>query len=406
MPTYQYEAVASTGRTVKKTIEASSVEAARNSLRGAGYSILSLKEVGVMQRDIDLPFLGKPKPKDLALFCRQYVSVLRAGVSAAQALALVGQQTENKKLRTAVREMQSDVEKGYSLAAAVRRQGDIFGNMMPNMVAAGEESGGLENAFTQMGDYYEKTRRTRSAVTRVLIYPAVLVVVMIAVLIVMMVKIIPVFMQTFEEIDVELPAITQAVMAFSEFCQHWWWLLILGLIALVVLLRLYARKTDSGRHVFGWLSRKIPVLGSLTVRSSSALLTRVMSQLLSAGVPLSESLLLAGSNLKNVFFQEAVATAHTLVMEGRSLGASLRSTELFPPMVYNLVSVGEETGDLEGMLSKIADYYDEEVEAATQKLMSLLEPVVILIMGVFVVIIVLAIFLPMLNMTKAYDQYL
>ena len=174
----------------------------------------------------------------------------------------------------------------------------------------------------------------------------------------------------------------------------------------MVLLRLYARKTDSGRHVFGWLSRKIPVLGSLTVRSSSALLTRVMSQLLSAGVPLSESLLLAGSNLKNVFFQEAVATAHTLVMEGRSLGASLRSTELFPPMVYNLVSVGEETGDLEGMLSKIADYYDEEVEAATQKLMSLLEPVVILIMGVFVVIIVLAIFLPMLNMTKAYDQYL
>lgn len=405
MPTYQYEAIASTGKKVKKTIETSSIDAARNSLRGAGYTLLSLKELGALQKDIDLPFLGKPKAKDLALFCRQYVSVLRAGVSAAQALALVGQQTENKKLRTAIREMQSDVEKGYSLATAVRKHEIIFGNMMPNMVAAGEESGGLEDAFTQMGEYYEKTRRTRSAVGRVMIYPIILMIVMVIVLIVMMVKIVPTFMKTFDELNVELPGITLAVMAFSEFCQKWWWLILVVLALLVLGIWLYS-KTNSGRHVFGWLARKLPVLGSLTVRSASALLTRVMSQLLSAGVPLTDTLALAGGNMKNVYFQEAVALTHSLVVEGRSLSSSIRSTEMFPPMVYNLVGVGEETGDLEGMLSKIADYYDEEVQEATDKLMAMLEPLIILIMAGFVLIIVLAVFLPTLQMTQAYDQYL
>ena len=405
MPTYQYEAIASTGKTVKSSIEATSIDTARNSLRSAGYTIMSLKEVGVLQRDIDLPFLGKPKPKDLALFCRQYVSVLRAGVPVSQALSLVGQQTGNKKLATAIREMQSDVEKGYSLAYSVRKHAEIFGTMMPNMVAAGEESGSLEDAFTQMGSYYEKTRRTRSAVGKVMIYPCILIVVMIAVLIVMMVKIVPNFMVTFEELNVELPGITLAVMAFSRFFQKWWWLVVLGLIVLVVLLYLYSR-TNSGKHVFGWIARKFPVLGSLTVRTASAILTRTMSQLLRSGVPLAESMTLAGRNMKNIYFQEAVALAQNMVMGGRTLSASLRSVEVFPPMVYNLVGVGEETGDLEGMLSKIADYYDEEVEEATQKLMSLMEPIIILIMAGFVLIIVLAVFLPMLEMTKAYDQYL
>ncbi len=405
MPTYQYEAISASGKKVKKKIEANSPDAARNSLRSAGYTLLSLKELGALQKDIDLPFLGKPKAKDLALFCRQYVSVLRAGVPVSQALALVGQQTENKKLRKAVRDMQTDVEKGYSLAATVRKQSSIFGNMMANMVAAGEESGGLENAFNQMGDYYEKTRRTRAAVSKVMIYPIILLVVMVVVLIVMMVKIIPNFTKSFESMNVELPALTLAVVHFSEFCQKWWWLMILVAGGLVVLLSLYA-KTNSGRHVFGWLARKLPVLGSLTVRSSCALLTRIMSQLLGAGVSLTDTLVLAGNNMKNVYFQEAVSTAHALVIEGRALSASLRSTEIFPPMVYNLVGVGEETGDLEGMLSKVADYYDEEVEEATQRLMALLEPLIILFMGVFVVILVLSIFLPMLQMTKAYDQYL
>ncbi len=405
MPTYQYEAISASGKKVKKKIEATTQEAARNSLRSAGYTLLSLKELGALQRDIDIPFLGKPGPKDLALFCRQYVSVLRAGVPASQALALVGQQTENKKLRTALREMQTDVEKGYSLAATVRKQSGIFGNMMSNMVAAGEESGGLENAFTQMGDYYEKTRRTRAAVSKVLVYPIFLLIVMIIVLIVMMAKIVPNFISTFDNLNVELPGITLAVMHFSEFCQKWWWLMILAMVGLVAAFALYA-KTNSGRHVFGWLARKIPVLGSLTVRSACALLTRIMSQLLGAGVPLTDSLVLAGSNMKNVYFQEAVATAHSLVIEGRALSASLRSTEIFPPMVYNLVGVGEETGDLEGMLSKVADYYDEEVEEATQKFMALLEPMIIMVMAVFVIILVLAIFLPTLQMTQAYDQYL
>lgn len=405
MPGFNYTAINRNGKRVRSSLDASSIETAKSSLRGAGYTILDIKEQTTLNRDIEIPFLGNPKAKDMAVFCRQFVSILRAGVSVASVLAMLVQQTGNKKLRAAIREMQADVEKGESLATSMRRHPKIFPAILVNMVSAGEASGNLEESFRQMELYFERSKRTKSKVTSAMIYPCVLIVVMIVVLIVMMTKIIPNFLKTFEDMDAELPKLTQGVMAVCEWFKSWWWVPLLVLAALIVGGVLFHR-TDKGKHFFGWLARKMPVVGNLTVKTACATFCRTMEVLIGSGLTLTDSMDLAASNMGNIYYLEAIRDARALVTEGTPLRESLVRTGIFPPMVSNLVGVGEETGDLQSMMGKVADYYDEEVEEATKKLLNLMEPAIIIFMAVFVVIIVLAIYLPMINMTKAFDKYL
>lgn len=405
MPGFNYTAINRNGKRVRSSLDASSIETAKSSLRGAGYTILDIKEQTTLNRDIEIPFLGNPKAKDMAVFCRQFVSILRAGVSVASVLAMLGQQTSNKKLRAAIREMQADVEKGESLATSMRRHPKIFPAILVNMVSAGEASGNLEESFRQMELYFERSKRTKSKVTSAMIYPCVLIVVMIIVLIVMMTKIIPNFLKTFEDMDAELPKITLGVMAVCEWFKSWWWVPLLVLVALIVGGVLFHR-TNKGKHFFGWLARKTPVVGNLTVKTACATFCRTMEVLIGSGLTLTDSMDLAASNMGNIYYLEAIRDARALVAEGTPLRESLVRTGIFPPMVSNLVGVGEETGDLQSMMGKVADYYDEEVEEATKKLLNLMEPAIIIVMAVFVVIIVLAIYLPMINMTKAFDKYL
>lgn len=405
MPGFNYTAINRNGKRVRSSLDASSIETAKSSLRGAGYTILDIKEQTTLNRDIEIPFLGKPKAKDMAVFCRQFVSILRAGVSVASVLSMLGQQTGNKKLRAAIREMQADVEKGESLATSMRRHPKIFPAILVNMVSAGESSGNLEESFRQMELYFDRSKRTKSKVTSAMIYPCVLIVVMIVVLIVMMTKIIPNFLKTFEEMDAELPKLTQGVMAVCEWFESWWWVPLLVLVALIVGGVLFHR-TDKGKHFFGWLARKTPVVGNLTVKTACATFCRTMEVLIGSGLTLTDSMELAASNMGNIYYLEAIRDARGMVAEGTPLRESLVRTGIFPPMVSNLVGVGEETGDLQSMMGKVADYYDEEVDEATKKLLNLMEPAIIIFMAVFVVIIVLAIYLPMINMTKAFDKYL
>ena len=405
MPGFNYTAINRNGKRVRSSLDASSIETAKSSLRGAGYTILDIKEQTTLNRDIEIPFLGNPKAKDMAVFCRQFVSILRAGVSVASVLAMLGQQTGNKKLRAAIREMQADVEKGEALATSMRRHPKIFPAILVNMVSAGEASGNLEESFRQMELYFDRSKRTKSKVTSAMIYPCVLIVVMIIVLIVMMTKIIPNFLKTFEDMDAELPKITLGVMAVCEWFKSWWWVPLLVLVALIVGGVLFHR-TDKGKHFFGWLARKTPVVGNLTVKTACATFCRTMEVLIGSGLTLTDSMDLAASNMGNIYYLEAIRDARGMVAEGTPLRESLVRTGIFPPMVSNLVGVGEETGDLQSMMGKVADYYDEEVDEATKKLLNLMEPAIIIFMAVFVVIIVLAIYLPMINMTKAFDKYL
>ena len=405
MPSFSYVAVNRLGKRVKANVDASSMDAAKNSLRAAGFTILEIKELGVLDKDIDLPFLGNPTAKDMAVFCRQFQSILRAGVPVTTVLSMLGQQTENKKLAVAIRDMQTNIEKGETLAGSMRRHPRIFSNMLVNMIAAGEESGNLVESFHQMEMWFDKAKKTKSAVSKAMVYPCVLLVVMVVVLIVMMTSIIPGFLETFEEMNMELPAVTLAVMAVSDWFVQWWWMLVIAIVALLVGGIFYGR-TIQGQHVFGWITRKVPIVKLMTVRSASATFCRTLALLLGSGLTLTESLDLVAMNMGNIYFREAVQPVRAMIAEGWAMNVALRDTGLFPPMVYNLIGIGEETGDLQGMLEKTADYYDDEVQDATARLLALMEPAIMIFLAFFVLIIVLAIFLPMMNMTQAYDQYL
>ena len=405
MPTYSYTAVGTNRKTIKDSIDSPSLEQAKSTLRRAGYTIIEIGEQSILDRDLNIGFLDKPKAKDMAIFCRQFVSILRAGVPISVVLNMLGQQTENKKLASAIRNMQTDVEKGDSLALSMRRHPKIFNSMLVNMVASGEESGNLESSFSQMETYFDKMKKTGAAVTKAMIYPCVLIVVMIIVLIVMMTVIVPKFVTTFTDMGAELPMITQIVVNTSHFMQKWIWLIAIVIIGLVLGGIAFGR-TNVGMHAYGWISRKIPVVKELTVKSASAMFARTLSLLLGSGLTLTDSLELVANNMKNIWYKEAVTRIRAQVSEGWQLNVAVRESKLFPPMVYNLIAIGEETGDLQGMLEKTADYYDDEVDGAVQKLLSLMEPIIILFMAFFVVVIVLSIYMPMLKMTSAYDQYL
>ena len=405
MPSFSYVAVNRLGKRIKDNLDASSMETAKNSLRAAGYTIIEIKELGVLDRDIEIPFLGNPTAKDMAIFCRQFQSILRAGVPVTVVLSMLGQQTENKKLAVAIRDMQASIEKGETLAGSMRKHPKIFSSMLVNMSAAGEESGNLVESFRQMEVWFDKAKKTASAVSKAMVYPCVLLGVMVVVLIVMMTSIIPSFLSTFEDMNMELPAVTVAVMAVSDWFVEWWYVAVIAIVALVAGGFAFGR-TKKGMHFYGWLTRTIPVVKLMTVRSASATFCRTLALLLGSGLSLTESLDLVAMNMSNIYFREAVQTVRTMVSEGWPMNTALRDTGLFPPMVYNLVGIGEETGDLQSMLEKTADYFDEEVEDATSRLLSLMEPAIMIFLAFFVLIIVLAIFLPMMNMTKAYDQYL
>ena len=405
MPSYTYTARNTVGKTVHAAIDAASPELAKASLRSAGFIVYEIRKQSFYERDFNIPLLGRPKSKDMAIFCRQFSSILKAGVPVTTALSMMEEQTGNKQLAAAVRDMEGEVEKGHALASAMVKHKKLFPPILISMVRAGEESGNLENVFIQMEAYFEKAQKTKSAVTKTMIYPVILLIVMIVVMIVMMTMIVPMFMETFNSLGTELPPLTQKVVAFSSWMGRWWWLLLLIVAALAAGAALYGR-TQSGRHVFGMIALKTPVLGKLIVRSSCATMCRMLSLLLASGLTLLEALELASANMSNIYFEEAIQTARNLVSEGWSLNVALRDTGRFPPLVTNMVSVGENSGDLQGVLAKLADFYDQEVSDQTAKLLALLEPMIILVMAVFVIIIVFSIYLPMLDMTKAYDQYL
>ncbi len=405
MPFYRYTAINRMGKRVRDSVEAVSLESAKRSLRTAGLVIVEIKAVGILERDISLPFLGNPNAKDMTIFCRQFQSILRAGMPVVQVLAMLSQQTENRKLTAAIRDMQASIEKGETLADSMGKYPQIFSGMLVHMVAAGEASGNLVEAFRQMEIWFDKAQRTKAAVSKAMIYPCVVLLTMVAVLIVMMTTIIPSFLETFQQMDMALPGVTLAVMAVSRwFAAHWYWAV--ALLMGLVLGGICFSRTENGQYCFGWLARKLPVVRLMTVRSASATFCRTLALLLGSGLPLTDSLALVALNMRNIYFREAVKTVCQLVCEGWPMHTALRGTGLFPPMVCNLVGIGEETGEVPDMLEKAAAYYEEEVQDATARLLAMLEPAIMLLLAVFVLLLVLAIFLPMMQMTQAYDKYL
>ena len=403
MADFGYEALTKEGKTIKGSINADSMDIARQQLKAKGYIVTEMTEQNLLNKDINLNFDKKPSPRDMAVFCQQFVAMSRAGVSILECLSLLREQTENKMLAKAVREVQAEVEKGETLATGLSEHPKIFSELMVTTVNAGEQSGSLERSLESMGAQYEKSAKTASLIKKAMIYPIVVALVAVAVVVVMLVVVIPSYTDMFAELGTDLPGITKAVVAMSDFIINRWYILIPILVAIIVGLRMYFG-TESGKYFTSTLALKIPAIAKLTTKSACSQLARTMATLLSAGVPLVEAVDITSDVLQNRLFRDAVKNAKEEVIKGVPLSQPLEDSGLFPPMMYHMVRIGEEAGNTEEMLNKLADYYDEEVEMAVQSLMAAMEPMIIIVLAAIVGVLIGAVMAPMLTMYQALDS--
>lgn len=399
METFSYTAVGADGKEKKGSIVAETREDAARSLKDQGLLPMSIGKQSALDKDINFSFGKKKgvKVRDLSVFCRQFSSIIKAGVNVINALSMMSEQTENKKLKAAIKNVQSNVEKGETLSSAMRSEGDIFPSLLVSMVAAGEASGSLETAIERMAIQFEKDAKISGMVKKAMIYPIILIVVMIGVVIAMMMFVIPNFMDMFEGLDAEMPFMTVMVINMSNFILDKWWLLILIVAGIVFAYKSYY-KTDAGRHVIDRIKIKIPVFGVLAVKTACARFSRIMSTLLSAGMPMISAIEIAAGTMDNVLFKDALQKVRSGVALGMGFSQQIGVTRLFPAMLVHMVGIGEETGNIEDMLTNVANYYDEEVELATQSVTALMEPMIIIVMAVVVGALVLAIYQPMITL--------
>lgn len=403
MATWGYVAIDKSGKETKGSRDADSKEQVTRELKNQGMIVLDITEQNALTKDINIDFGGKPTPRDLAVFCRQFASITRAGVTIIQTLNMLAEQTENVKMQKALQAVRADVEKGESFADSLSKHDNVFPELLVQMARAGEASGSLETAMERMAIQFEKSAKTKALVKKAMIYPIVVMLVAIAVVIVMLVFVIPRYMDMFEELDTELPSITLAVVALSNFMQNYWFIIVPALVVAVFAIKTWA-KTNSGKHVLGKLALKIPAIKNLVVKSASAQMARTLSTLLTAGVPLIEAVDIVADTMGNIWFKETLKEAVDQIMIGVPLSQPLQTSGLFPPMVYHMVRIGEEAGSTEEMLNKLADYYEEEVEMAVQSLMAAMEPMIIIVLACIVGVLIMAVMAPMVNMYAALDN--
>ena len=402
MAAYGYEALNSAGKEIKGSVEADNIEAARQALKKQGIQVISIKPQSALTKDINIKVGGYPKPRDMSVFCRQFVSMTKAGVTISEALKMLTEQTENDRLREAAEGVRVSVEKGETLASSLAMYPKIFPSLMVHMVEAGEASGSLDVALERMATQFEKSAKTSAMVKKAMIYPVAVCIVALAVVVVMLVVVIPNYATMFESLGTDLPALTKAVQAASNFIITKWFILVPAIIAIVVLVKMFA-ETDTGIHFFDKLKLSIPAYKNLEVKTASAQMARTLSTLMAAGVPLVDAGEIVSNVMPNVYFKEALQDCKNEIIIGQPLSRPLEQCGLFPPMVYHMTRIGEETGATEEMLAKQADYYEEEVEAAVASFMAAMEPVIIIVLAAIVLVLVGACLMPMMTMYETLN---
>ncbi len=400
MASFKYEIITASGKAKKGTLEAENIEAAKAQLRVDGVTIVSLSAASAFEKDLDIHIGKIVTPRELSVFCRQFESILNAGVTVSNALNMLASQTENKAFAKALRTVRDDIDRGENLADAMAAHPKIFPELMIHMVRAGEASGSLDVAFARVGVQFEKEAKIRGMVVGAMVYPAILMIVIAVVVVIMMTSIVPMFTASFEEVGGELPMITQVVIAISDFIVERWYVLVLGIGGAVFFIRAFA-KTDIGAVTFGKLALKLPLVGDLTLKSACSRLCLTMSTLMGSGIQVVDAVHIVTAMMSNVIIRRVLEQAEVEIKNGVPLSRPLEDSDVFPPMVYHMVRIGEETGNMQDMLGKVADYYDEEVEEATKALLSAMEPLILVVMAAIVFPIVLAIMLPMYSMYDA-----
>lgn len=400
MAEFQYKMIGPDGKEKKGHMSAKTKEAAVAALKAEKNTVTYIEEVSGLKKGIDFSFGKRVKPRDFSIFCHQFVSIVGAGVTIVDAFNMLQEQTSNKALQGAVRAVHTDISKGDTLANSMRRQTGVFPEMLCNMVEAGEASGSLDKSFSRMATQFEKDAKLESAIKKALIYPIVLILVMIAVVFVMMTFVIPKFMGMFAEIGGDLPGVTKALIAVSDFFVGYWWLIIIVAIGLAVGYKAFYG-TEPGKNLIDKLKLKIPFLGPVQTKSACARLGRTLCTLLGAGVPMIDALDITARSMDNVHYKIAMKDAKDQVTRGVTLSRPLKTCGLFPPMVIHMVSIGEETGNIEAMLENVANYYEDDVQNATESMMAMMEPAIIIVMAGVVGFLVIAMLSPMFSLYES-----
>jgi type IV pilus assembly protein PilC len=393
--TYAYSARDKTGALTTGTLEGESPTQVAVRLRSMGYAPVSIEVTGRgLQREIRLPGLGpRVGLKDLAIFSRQFATMLTAGLSLLRALNILSNQTENKELARVLGQVRDDIESGQSLSGSLRKHPAVFPSLMVNMTRAGEVGGFLDSVMLQVAENYEAEVRLRGKVKAAMTYPVVVFCLAVVMCIAMLLFIVPVFVGMFASLGGDLPLPTQVLMLLSTGLKTFFPLVVVLAVAAAVGWQ-RTRHTEQVRNVVDPLKLRLPVFGPLFAKIALARFARNLGTMMKSGVPILQSLDIVADTTGNVVLARAVRDVQASVRTGESLAAPLAAHPVFPPMVVQMMAVGEDTGALDGMLLKISEFYDQEVEATTEALTSLIEPLMIAFLGVVVGGMVVALYLP------------
>ncbi len=395
MPSFEWKGRDREGNAQTGVLIGDNKDAVIAALRRQQIVVTTVKEKG---KEIALPkFGGGIKQKAIAIFTRQFSVMIDAGLPLVQCLDILGQQQDNKAFQKVILQVRQDVESGSSLAEALKKHPQAFSDLYVHMVAAGEAGGILDTILQRLSNYIEKSVKLKSQVRSALVYPVAVISIAVIVIYIILWKVIPVFASLFESLGTQLPFLTTVIVNLSRFIGRFWWLIAAVVFGGVFAIRQYYQ-TDAGRYQIDKLMLKMPVIGTLLRKIAVARFCRTLGTLLSSGVAILESLEITARTSGNAVLEEAILKVRKDVEEGKNLAEPLARTEQFPPMVCQMVGVGEQTGAMDTMLSKIADFYEDEVDAAVDGMMALLEPVMISFLGVVIGTIVVAMYLPMFSL--------
>jgi len=400
MPIYKWGAKTKKGRSLKGELEAADERIARIYLKKRNIEVTKLKQ---KPKDLfeNISFMQpKVTKKDLVIFTRQFSTMIDAGLPLVQGLNILGEQTENKTFKIMLKRITKDVEGGSTLADALGKHPKVFDSLFVNLVAAGETGGILDTILQRLAAYIEKAEKLKSQIKGAMTYPIIVVAIAIIVIAVIMVFVIPVFQDMFASFGKALPVPTQVVVSMSEFTKGNILYMIGGLIVFVWVFRRYA-KTTSGKKNIDSVLLKLPIFGELIKKVAVARFTRTLGTMVSSGVPILDALEITAKTAGNVIVEEVIHDARSSIAEGQTIAEPLSETDIFPGMVTQMISVGESTGALDAMLEKIADFYDDEVDAAVSAMTSMLEPLLMLFLGGSIGGLVIAMYLPIFKMAAA-----
>lgn len=395
---YKYKAVSQNGEIIEGVFQGSDESDVIAMLKGNNYLPMSIEKDLGAEAQIDI-FAKKVKKKDLAVFCRQFYTMLDAGIGIVKCLEILEKQSENKNLVKAISGVHEDVQKGFTLSEGMKKHRKVFPQLLINMVEAGEVSGNLDTIMERMAVHFEKENKLEQKIKSAMIYPIVLAVVSIAVVIFLLVSVMPTFIGMFDSSGQALPKPTQILLNISNWLTEFWYLFIIIVVGLVVGFIVY-KETPSGRTLIDSLKLKIPVVKDTNVKIITSRFTRTLSTLMASGIPLIQSLEVVSRIVGNKVVHDRLEIAIDNIRKGVSLSRAIQDVRVFPPMVDSMISIGEESGALDDILYKTADFYDDEVEVALQRLTTLMEPVMLVFMAVIIGFIVIAMAMPMFDMVN------